>query len=140
MILCTDCCEEINGKNAIQSTTIHGNCQVCGDRFGKLTIYLEKLRTRKVDTARTIMDNMKHWNKHLLSKDEEGEATFLFEVPEDKLKPEVKKVVHLRFGPKNVRCLYAIKTRRGIEFVHGFHHDEFCPAVRSTQLKRRIKK
>ena len=136
MILCTDCCESVNGNKAVQSTTVHGLCEVCGEDFGKQTIYLEKSRTKKPEKARIIVQNMKYWDTFFTKKDEEGESIFLSEVPEDRLKHGVKKVMHLRIGPKNVGCLYAVETKKGIEFVYGYHHDGFCPAVKTTKLRR----
>lgn len=138
LIVCSDCNEEIKGTKVILSTTIHGKCIICGEQEGRKLIYSEINRTKNTGKARNIVLNMKNMAEHLTKRDEDGEVYSLYDVPEEKLKPNVKKALHLRKGPKNVECIYALETRKGIEFVHGYHHDEFCPAIHvPSKLKRR---
>jgi hypothetical protein len=136
-LVCNSCNQEIAGDKVILSPTVYGKCQICGEDIGKRIIFTLKLRTRKPEEARKIMDNFRFWDKFFQGKDENG-SIFLSEVPAEKLKSNVKKVMHLRIGPKNVKCLYAQETKKGIEFIHGFHHSDFCPAInRPNKLKRR---
>ena len=141
MIICSDCQKSISeGKKGTDflTTLVHGPCEICGDREGKKLIYVEKLRTKKPEEARRIMEEFRYWDKFFTKKDDEEQAIFLSEVPAERLKPEVKKVMHLRRGPRNVKCLYAIETEKGIEFIYGYHHDGFCPAIAQlNKLKRR---
>ena len=137
-LLCTDCNEEISGNKVLLSSFVHGKCNICGENIGKKLIYTLKFKTKHPEKARTIFERFKYWDSFLQKKDEEGDSIFLSEVPTDKLKPNVKKIMHLRRGPKFVECLYAQETKKGIEFVYGLHHDDFCPAVNQlNKLKRR---
>lgn len=137
-LMCSDCIEEVSGDKVLLSSFVYGKCNICGENTGKKLIYTLKAKTKKPEEARTIFDRFKYWDTFLQKKDEEGDSIFLSEVPTDKLKPNIKKAMHLRRGPKYVECLYAIETKKGIEFIHGYHHDEFCPAVNQpNKLKRR---
>lgn len=135
MILCSTCSESINNKGTL-TTLVHGKCIICGSDFGKLLVHIEKSRTKKPEEARKIVERLRFWDSFLQKKDEEGNSIFLLEIPEEKMKPGVKKIIHLRRGPKNNKCLYAIATKKGVEFVYGLHHDNHCPAMKVNRLKK----
>lgn len=137
-LICTDCNEEVSGNKVLLSSFVYGKCHLCGENTGKKLIYTLKAKIKKPEEARTIFERFKYWDDFLQKKDEEGDSAFLSEVPTDKLKPNVKKIMHLRRGPKYVECLYAIETKKGIEFRYGLHHDSFCPAIAlPNKLRRR---
>jgi hypothetical protein len=130
------CNEEIRGDKVSLSTFIYGKCEICGENTGKKIKYSEKEVIKKPEKARIVVTNMRYWNNFLQKKDENG-TVFLHEVPLEKLKPNVKKILHLVKNPKSVECLYAKETRKGIVFVHGVHHEDFCPATKNTRVLRR---
>ena len=137
-LVCSDCNEAVSEGKVLLSSFVYGKCQLCGENLGKKLIYTLKAKTKQPEEARTIFERFKYWDVFLQKKDEEGDSIFLSEVSPDKLKPNVKKIMHLRRGPKFVECLYAQETKKGIEFVYGYHHDDFCPAIsQPNKLKRR---
>jgi hypothetical protein len=136
-LVCDFCNQEIRGNKVILSSLIHGKCAICGEKQGKRIIYTEKDRIKDPTKARQIVTNMRYWDNRFQKKDEEGDTVFLSEVPPDKLKSNVVKMMHLRFGPRNIQCLYALETRKGIVFVHGLHTDDFCPAIKTAGRLRR---
>lgn len=132
MILCKECCLSINGKSGIQSILISGPCQVCKDPSGRETIALEEFKTFDKERALQTSNQMKGSHRFFLLSKMDSE---LFQLPPEKLKPGVLKVMHLVLGEKNVKCLAAITFGRKVLYSYHLHGKSFCPHVLPIRKK-----